>query len=183
MSDLDGDDEIDQSTASTRSKTWRPDFLSKIANRLKSRSQKSLNASQKSKSPHSVHESKMVNSGSTSTLAKSRECLPLISENSPYTGVAKDCGDDQRGNMQSSAGCEGRKRHISQATEDATQDALDDLRFKQDLEKGDHLPRSVSLLGQDVAHELGLDMNTPSFPVDPRYRTTSEGPKCLSNAQ
>ena len=54
----------------------------------------------------------------------------------------------------------------------ATIDAAEDLKLKKENQKPDTLPRSVSVVGENVSKDLKLK---PEH-VDPRNRTNSEGP-------
>ena len=54
----------------------------------------------------------------------------------------------------------------------ATLDAVEDLKLKKENEKPDNLPRSISVVGENVSKDLKLSHE----PLDPRTRTNSEGP-------
>jgi type II secretory pathway pseudopilin PulG len=60
----------------------------------------------------------------------------------------------------------------SQLIPRATLDTMEDLKLKKENEKPDALPRSISVVGENVSKDLKLAQEQ----LDPRTRTNSEGP-------
>jgi len=166
MSDLEGDDDVDQVAASSKSKV---SFIDKISRLLKSRSQRSLNAGQKSKSSSAVQPG---SAESTVTLTPNKGYITVVSEGSrqsrEFSSIMSDLKEtasiseeeqvssptDETGplleNVKSS-----RRGRVSRAMEDEAQRARVDLQKKQSSEDKQDLPRTTTLLGQDVTQELG----------------------------
>ena len=185
MSDLDGEDDVDQVAASSKSKV---NFFNKIASLLKSKSQRSLDPSQKSKSSSRVQHSSvestvtlMPNQGYVTVVSEGsqhhRDLSPVMSDVREATSTSEE--PDSSPTDETGPLLESMKSlhhgHVSQTTEDETQRALDDLHKKQSSHRSQGLPRATTLLGQDVAHELGLEsLGSRASQAEPEQQSRSE---------
>lgn len=101
------------------------------------------------------------------TLPDSYEKLQPITESSVETELSeKKKRSPERGNSKYSAQDEAHQEAI---------DAIKELKFKQELESGGNVPRSVSLGGDNAANELKLQ-NEPLLGDPGSMLTTSGGP-------